>query len=125
MKLIALPFDLQTAFACLRQPIRPRRNTQKFTKNLDLLGQPAGGGIRRGNDRFNDAMYRGGVRPPVQNICAASSDIAWPFCMYRFRARSGYNDLVDHAHECRRRDVLANRIFGRRLAQISDLYRPI
>jgi hypothetical protein len=20
--------------------------------------------------------------------------------MYRFRARSGYNDLVDHAHEC-------------------------
>jgi hypothetical protein len=43
----------------------------------------------------------------------------------RFRARSGYNDLVDHAHECYRRDVLADRIFGRRLAQISDLYRTI
>ena len=96
-----------------------------FTKNLDLLGQPVGGGLRSGHDRFNNAGYRGGARPPVQNICAASSDTARSFCLYRYRARSGYNDLVDHAHECYRRDVLAIGLFGRRLAQILYLCRTI
>lgn len=98
---------------------------KKFTKNSDLLSQPAGGGLRSGNGRFNDAGYRGRARPPVQNICAASSDIARFFWLYRFRARSGYNDLVDHDHEYCWRDVLAIGVFGRRLAQIPDLYRTI
>jgi hypothetical protein len=34
------------------------------------------------------------------------------FCVYGLWARSGHNDLVDHAHECYWRDVFANRIFG-------------
>jgi hypothetical protein len=96
---------------------------KKFTKNLDLRGQPAGGGLRSGNGRFNDAVYRVGAWRAVPNICAASGDFARPFRMYGLRARSGYNDLVDHAHECGWRDVLAIGIFGRRLAQISDLCR--
>ena len=62
---------------------------QMFTKNLELLGQPSGGGFQSGNGRFNDAGYRVRARPPVQNICAPSSDIAWAFWMYRCRARSG------------------------------------
>ena len=107
--------------------IEPTASQQRkmFTKNLELLGQPSGGGFQSGNGRFNDAGYRVRARPPVRNICAASSDIAWTFCMYRFRARPWYNDLVDHAHERYRRDVLANRIFGRRLAQISGVHRKI
>jgi len=71
--------------------IEPTASQQRkmFTKNLELLGQPSGGGFQSGNGRFNDAGYRVRARPPVQNICAASSDIAWLFCMYRFRALSG------------------------------------
>jgi hypothetical protein len=42
------------------------------------------------------------------------------FCVYGLWARSRYNDLADHVHECYWRDVFANRIFGRSLAQISD-----
>ena len=101
------------------------RSLKKFTKNLDLLGQPVGGGLRSGNGRFNNAGYRGGARPPVQNICTAPSAIAQSFCLYRYRARSGYNDLVNHAHECCRRDVLAIGVFERSLAQIPDLCRTI
>jgi hypothetical protein len=107
--------------------IEPTASQQRkmFTKNLELLGQPSGGGFQSGNGRFNDAGYRVRARPPVQNICAASSDIAWLFCMYRFRALSGYTDLVNHAHECCGRNVHANRIFEQRLAQVSGLFRPI
>jgi hypothetical protein len=68
-------------------------------------------------------LFIWGAWSAVQNFCAASGDFARPFRMYGLRARSGYNDLVDHAHECGWRDVLAIRIFGRRLPQVSDLCR--
>jgi hypothetical protein len=128
MKLLAVPatHNPKTAF-CLRETTDPAASQCLgiFTKNSDLRGQPAGGGLQSGNGRINDAVYRVGAWPAVQNICAASGDFARSFCMYGFRARSGYNDLVDHPHECGWRDVLAIGIFGRRLAQISDLYRTI
>ena len=85
--------------------------------------QPAGGGFRSGNDRFSDAVYRVGAWPAVQNICAASGDLARAFCIYSLRPRPGDNDLVDRAHERCWRDVPAIRIFGRSRAQISDLCR--
>jgi hypothetical protein len=82
-------------------------------------------GHRSGNGRFNDAGYRGGARPPVQSICAAGSDIARLFWMYRLRAGSRYKDLVTHDHRCCRRNLPTNRIFGWLLVQVSDLSRPI
>ena len=115
-----MPPSWKTAAGLVETTDQAGSQYKKFTKNSDLLGQPVGGGLRSGNGRFNDAGYRGRARPPVQNICAASSDFARLFCMYRFRARSGYNDLVDHAHEYCWRDVLAIGLSGRRIAQVFD-----
>lgn len=96
-----------------------------FTKNLEFLGQPSGGGFQRGNGRFNDAGYRVRARPPVQDICATSGDIARHLCMYRCRARLGYTDLVHHDHKCCRRYLRANWVFGRRLAQEPGISQQI
>src|SRR4051812_38993466 len=105
--------------------ISPQKKPQKVNKEFRPPGTTCWRRSRSGNGRFNDGGYRGGARPAVQNFCAASSDIARSLCLYRYRARSGYNDLVDHAHEYYRRDVLASGVFGRRPAQIPDLYRTI